>query len=150
MSIPSTPSATRPRRHTAIAAVWISAVVALVACNTGSLLVGTVGGDGGVVIPDASLSSLVVIPGVLTPAFRPELTSYAVAIPAAIASVTVSATATVPTSTISVNGVPLVNGGTSSSIPVDLGATATILVRVLASDSVTFRTYNVAVLRASQ
>ena len=149
MSISNTPSATRPKRHRIVAALLASSVVALVACGTGSLLVGTVGGDGSIVA-DASLSSLHVIPGVLTPAFNSDTTSYAVAVSSATASVTVSATATVPTSTITVNGTPLPNGGTSSSIPLNQGSTANILVTVTASDSTTFRTYNIAVLRASQ
>jgi hypothetical protein len=146
MSISNTPSATRPRRHTAVAALWAVTVAALVACGTGSLLVGTAGDS----IPDATLSSLVVTPGVLSPQFNPDTTSYAVAVSTATATVTVTATATVPTSTISVNGEPILNGGTSSSIPLDQGTTASIVVRVLSSDSTTSRTYNIAVLRASQ
>ena len=146
MSISSTPFATRPRRHTIVAALWATTVVALIACGTGSLLVGTAGGS----VSDASLSALSVTPGVLNPVFNPDTTSYAVAVSTATTSVTVTATATVPTSTISVNGTPLPNGGTSSSIPLNQGTTASILVTVLASDSTTFRTYSIAVLRASQ
>lgn len=146
MSNSSTPSEPRPRRRAAALALWVSAVVALAACETGSLIIGTAGPG----IADASLSSLSVTPGVLNPAFNPDTTSYAVAVSTGTTSVTVTATAKVPTSTITVNGFPLANGGTSSSIPLDQGTTASILVRVLASDSVTFRTYNIAVLRASQ
>ncbi|MEP6730212.1 MAG: cadherin-like beta sandwich domain-containing protein [bacterium] len=99
-------------------------------------------------VADASLRSLAVSVGTLTPAFDSATTSYTVAVTAATASITVTPTASSSSSTVAVNGTFVTNGSTSPSIPLGVGSTSVIVV-VLASDLTTSRTYTITVVRAA-
>ncbi|MEO5814255.1 MAG: cadherin-like beta sandwich domain-containing protein [Gemmatimonadaceae bacterium] len=135
--------ATRLRRRTVFAALALFTVVAIGACDgRGSGLIGT----GGTPIPDASLKSMTVSAGTLTPAFDSVTTSYALAVTATTVSITVSPVAKAAGSTITVNGGIVASGGTSPSIPLVVGSTS-VLVTVTASDNITVKTYTIAVLR---
>jgi hypothetical protein len=147
MSNSSTPSAARPMRRGAVAALWVSVVAALVACDTGSLLNGTAGGNGAV-SADATLSSLTVSTGTLTPAFDSGTATYSLAVTVADAFLTVTATPRVPTSTVTINGAVLVGTNTSPSLAIPVG-TSNINIVVTASDTLTFRTYSIVVVRPS-
>lgn len=95
---------------------------------------------------DAALSGLTVSEGTLTPAFEPAQTDYAVTVGNAIASITLSPTASDAGSTITVAGNPVVSGTASAPVALSLGTTS-IAVVVTAADGST-RQYTVAVTRA--
>ncbi|MDQ0438692.1 hypothetical protein QO014_003087 [Kaistia dalseonensis] len=97
---------------------------------------------------DASLSSLNLSAGDLTPAFSASTTSYSVDVPNATSATTVSPTATDAGATITVNGTPVTSGGSSGAIDLDVGAN-TITVVATAEDGVTIETYTVTVNRAA-
>nr|WP_248285320.1 cadherin-like beta sandwich domain-containing protein [Alteriqipengyuania abyssalis] len=95
---------------------------------------------------DAALSGLTVSDGTLTPAFDPAQTDYAVTVGNAIASITLSPTASDTASTITVAGNPVASGTASAPVALSLGMTS-IAVVVTAADGST-RQYTVAVTRA--
>ena len=83
---------------------------------------------------DATLSSLSVEGFALTPAFDPAVTKYTVNLPSGVSRVTVKATATQKTATVT---------GTGEVIPT--GATATVNVCVFAPDNRTNKTYTITI-----
>ncbi len=94
--------------------------------------------------PDASLTSLSISSGALTPSFAPaQLTYTAQKVPYSTASVVVSAAATDPTSTIKVNGVAMTGG--QSTVNLNVGVNI-INVLVTALDGST-KTYTITVER---
>lgn len=94
--------------------------------------------------PDASLKSLAISSGVLTPAFAPATLTYtAPKVPYSTTSVVVSAAATDPTSTIKVNGVAMAGG--QSTVNLNVGVN-TINVLVTALDG-SMKNYTIAVER---
>ncbi|MEL7719561.1 cadherin-like beta sandwich domain-containing protein [Citromicrobium bathyomarinum] len=95
---------------------------------------------------DAALSGLTVSEGTLTPAFDPAQTDFAVTVGNAIASITLSPTASDTASTITVAGNPVASGTASAPVALSLGTTS-IAVVVTAADGST-RQYTVAVTRA--
>jgi hypothetical protein len=144
MSKPNTLFATRQRRRAAAAALCVFAVVAIVACDgRGSGLIGT----GGTPSVDASLRSLTVSAGTLTPAFDSATTSYSDVVTFGTASMTVTPVPRAPGSVVTVNGTVVASGSTSPSIPLTAGVTSQILVKVLAADTLTARTYTILVVR---
>ncbi|MCL2489010.1 MAG: discoidin domain-containing protein, partial [Oscillospiraceae bacterium] len=84
---------------------------------------------------DASLVSLAVSPGILTPAFDPEILAYSVALPAVTGSITVSALSNSKDATVAGSGVVALQPGHN-----------TVPVTVTAGDGVTIRTYMVVVI----
>lgn len=135
--------ASRLRRRAAFAGLALFTVAAVVACDgRGSGLIGT----GGTATPDASLRSLTVSSGTLTPVFDSTTTSYALAVTAATASMTVTPTPKAAGSIVTVNGTVVASGATSPGIPLAVGST-TIVVTVTASDALTVRTYAIVVIR---
>ncbi len=134
--------ATRLPRRVACASVALFTILAVAACDTGSLIPGV----GGTVTPDAGLRSLTVSSGTLTPVFDSATTSYSLAVTAATTSITVSATAKASGSSVTVNGALVASGGTSPSIPLAVGST-TIVATVTASDGVTVRAYSILAVR---
>ncbi len=144
MSNSNTPLATRLPRRAAVVTLWAVAVVAIVACDgKGSGLIGT----GGTSTPSASLRSLTVSAGTLTPAFDSATVSYSDNVTFTTASITVSATPTASSSVVTVNGAVVSSGGTSPSIPLTAGTTTQVIVKVIASDTITARTYTILVVR---
>ncbi len=92
---------------------------------------------------DATLSSLTINPGVLTPAFAPGTLSYTALVPNATSTVTVTATPKNPDATVSING----QNATTSDLPFT-GDTLNITVMVTAVDNITQLTYTITVNRA--
>jgi hypothetical protein len=94
----------------------------------------------------ATLSSLTLSSGALSPAFSAATTSYTLTVPAATTSTTVTPTVTQANATVTVNGTAVASGTASSNIALAPGATTTIPVVVTAQDGST-KTYTVAVTR---
>lgn len=138
--------APRLRRRVAFASLALFAAVALVACETGSRLIGTTAGPGAA--GDATLSSLTVSSGTLTPAFDSGTVSYSLAVTATTTSLTVTAAPRVAASTVAINGAVVVAGNAAPSLALPVGTT-NINIVVTASDTVTVRTYSIVVLRPS-
>ena len=94
---------------------------------------------------DASLSSLTVSEGTLNPEFSGTTTDYTVRVDYGVESVAITPVASDPNASISVNDTPIKSGeGYLANLPV---GTSTIEVAVTAQDSVTTRTYSLAVSR---
>ena len=92
---------------------------------------------------DATLSSLTINPGVLTPTFAPETLDYTALVPNATSTATVTATPKNPDATVSING----RNTTSLDMPFT-GDTMDITVTVTAVDNITQLTYTITVNRA--
>ncbi|WKY48997.1 cadherin-like beta sandwich domain-containing protein [Eubacteriaceae bacterium ES3] len=93
---------------------------------------------------DATLSSITLSEGTLSPAFAQTTTAYTATVENAVDSLTVTPTATDSGASITVNG-------DDASVPVDLtGGTNTITIVVTGSDGVTTRTYKIEVTRQDQ
>jgi len=97
---------------------------------------------------DATLSSLTISSGTLTPAFAPGTTSYTVGVPNSMSSVTIIPTANESHATIKVNGTAVVSGSASGDISLSVGDN-TILIQVTAQDGTTTATYTVTVNRSA-
>lgn len=95
--------------------------------------------------PNASLGSLSISSGLLTPTFAPATLAYtAPKVPYGTTSVVVSATAADPTSVIQVNGAIMTGGQSTVNLNVGIN---TINVLVTALDGVTKKTYTITVER---
>lgn len=95
--------------------------------------------------PNANLSSLAISSSSLTPTFNPTILAYTTAkVPYSTSSITVSAAAADPTSTIIVNGTVMTGG--QSTVNLNVGAN-TINVLVNALDGVTTKNYTIIVER---
>lgn len=108
------------------------------------------GGGSGSITPepssDASLAALTLSQGTLSPAFVSDTTDYACALDGTVASVTVTATTTEPTATLSVNGIAAVSGTPSIPLGVPVGSSI-VRVDVTAPDGASTRTYLVTLDR---
>jgi len=93
----------------------------------------------------ATLSNLTISSGTLAPNFNASVTSYAVSVPNAVSSVTVTPTTTDPNATITVNGTVVASGSASGSIPLQVGSNLVNVV-VTAQDG-TSVTYTISVSR---
>jgi len=96
---------------------------------------------------DATLSSLAISAGTLSPAFASGTTSYTASVSNSISTITVTPTTNDPTATVAVNGVTVGSGTASAGIPLTVG-TNTITTTVTAQDGVTTNTYSINVTRA--
>lgn len=128
------------RRHGLIAALL---GLLAQACGGGG------GGDGGTGpgAADATLESLVVSSGVLTPAFDPAVTAYTVSVRNATTALVVTPTASAAGATITVNGAVVASGSPSLPNPLAIGANA-IVVRVVSPDTTVTRDYVVSAIRS--
>ncbi|WP_218185016.1 cadherin-like beta sandwich domain-containing protein [Paenibacillus sp. 1_12] len=97
---------------------------------------------------DASLSSLQLSSGVLSPAFSSSTTAYTSSVAHSITSVTVTATVHDPLATLKVNGTTVVSGEVSSPINLTVGQN-TIVIVVTAQNGV-MSTYQVTVTRVTE
>jgi len=96
--------------------------------------------------PTANLSALGISSGTLTPAFNPATLAYTSQnVPYGTSSVTVTATAQDPTSTIKINGT-VVPSGQGGTVNLSVGSN-TIPVLVTALDGTTTKTYTITVIR---
>ena len=96
---------------------------------------------------DATLSTLVISTGTLTPAFTVLGTAYTVSVGNDTTSLTVTPTTTMPGSTITIEGEAATSGEPSDPIALGVGETAITIV-VTASDPRHTSTYTVTVTRA--
>ncbi|MBD9391580.1 cadherin-like beta sandwich domain-containing protein [Acidovorax sp. ACV01] len=97
---------------------------------------------------DASLKTLVLSAGALTPTFASATSSYTASVANSVASVTVTPTATSAAATVSVNGVAVGNGSNSGAIALAVGSN-TIKIVVTAQDGGTSSSTTVVVTRAA-
>ncbi|MEI7908405.1 MAG: cadherin-like beta sandwich domain-containing protein [Verrucomicrobiota bacterium] len=91
---------------------------------------------------DASLASLSLSSGSLSPGFASATTSYTAAVPSSAPVLTVTPVVTQPNATIKVNGYPVVSGSASSNIQL-VGGPNTLTIVVTAQDGSTTRSYTV-------
>ncbi len=96
---------------------------------------------------NATLSSLILSSGVLSPAFTPATTSYAASVDYSVTSITVKPTCYDSQAAVKVNGTPVVSGATSGPISLNIGSN-TIIILVTAQDGST-GAYTVTVTRAA-
>jgi|GEM_PF-1687599 len=95
----------------------------------------------------ATLSSLVMSSGTLSPIFAAATTTYTASVTTATTSITVTPTVTDAAATITVNGATVASGAASGSIALSFGANLITIV-VTAQDGLTTKTYTVTVTRA--
>jgi polygalacturonase len=132
-------------------AVTLTAALAATACGSSS---GTGAGSGDTPkSSDATLAGLAVGAGVLSPAFAPAVTSYAVVAPHGTATVTVTPTAASAAAhvTVALNGgtpAAVASGSASAALAVPaVGGSATVAVVVTAEDGTT-RPYTITLTQA--
>jgi len=115
-----------------------------------TLLLASCGGGGGggnsTPLSNANLSNIELSSGFLTPDFNPAATSYTVTEASQLSSLQVTPTLADPTGTVTINGVSVLSGQPSSSIPLVVGVN-TIGIVVLAPDGVATKTYTLEVTR---
>jgi len=99
-------------------------------------------------INNATLSKFVISSGTLTPVFASGTTAYTASVINSVASITIRPTATNPKSTIKVNGVAVVSGSASQSLPLAVGANV-ITTIVTAQNGTATKTYTLKVTRAA-
>ncbi|MBI5090886.1 MAG: cadherin-like beta sandwich domain-containing protein [Candidatus Hydrogenedentes bacterium] len=96
---------------------------------------------------DATLTSLSVDPGAISPGFSPNRTGYTVHVPNAVTTLTITATPNDLHATLVVNGAPAALGQPSAPIPIEPGRTLIPIV-VTAADGQTKSTYTLKAFRA--
>ena len=95
----------------------------------------------------ADLSGITLSSGTLSPAFIPATVGYAATVTNNTAAITLTATTTDPGATLTVNGIAVMSGKASASIPLTVGPN-TITIIVTAADGITNKTYTITVTRA--
>jgi hypothetical protein len=95
---------------------------------------------------DATLSSLGISSGTLTPAFASGTTSYTDSVANSVSSVTVTPTTNQANATVKVNGVAVTSGSSSGAITLNVGSNA-ITTLVTAQNGTTTKTYTIVVTR---
>lgn len=98
---------------------------------------------------NADLAGLTLNPGLLTPTFGANKTSYTSAVSNAHPTTTVTPTLSDPAATVTVNGVAVTSGTASQPIALAEGTTTNINTVVTASDGITQKTYLVVMSRAA-
>ena len=97
---------------------------------------------------DASLSSLAVSSGNLSPVFSSSTTSYMYSVDNSVSSLAVTPTVNQVNALVKVNGVTVTSGQPSTSINLSVGSN-TISVLVTAENGTTTNTYTISVTRAA-
>jgi alpha-tubulin suppressor-like RCC1 family protein len=92
----------------------------------------------------ATLSSLTLSNGALSPSFSTNTTTYTAAVANTINSITVTPTLTASTATVRINGSLVASGTASQSIPLSLGSNAISIIGT-AQDGTTTKTYTLNV-----
>jgi len=98
--------------------------------------------------PDTTLSTFTLSYGELNPPFQANLTEYTLEVPFLVTSLRVTAVASEPTTTITVDGVAVVPGVESRPLALEADTT-TVEIVVTAADGVTTQAYHVTVTRQS-
>jgi uncharacterized delta-60 repeat protein len=96
----------------------------------------------------ATLNSLALSAGSLSPIFAPGTTTYTLSVANTVTTTTVAPTLTNAAATVKVNGVTVALGSASTSIPLAVGSN-TIKVEVTAQNGITKHTYTITVIRAA-
>jgi len=96
---------------------------------------------------NANLSALTISGGSLTPVFSSNTTTYAANVDNAVATITVTPTASDATASITLNG-SSITSGSARTVALDIGSNQIPIV-VTAQDGVTTKTYSITVARAS-
>jgi M6 family metalloprotease-like protein len=94
--------------------------------------------------PNASLRSIILSQGTVSPKFSGAIASYKAIVTGATTSLTVTPTG----STITVNGTPVSSGNASGAINLSLGSNNTITIHVTSQDNSTTKDYMIAVNRS--
>ncbi|NEU07291.1 hypothetical protein GZH53_03100, partial [Flavihumibacter sp. R14] len=94
----------------------------------------------------ATLASLILSSGTVSPVFAPATTSYTASVSNAASTITVTPTTTEPNASITVNGLTVINGNASGAIALNVGAN-TITTVVTAENGTTTQTYTLTVTR---
>ena len=97
--------------------------------------------------PNDYLSNLKPSAGALSPTFSAGTVSYTASVVNGAASITITPTTAVPTSTVKVNGTTVASGTASAPIALNVGSNPITTV-VTAQDGTTNRTYTLTVTRA--
>ena len=97
---------------------------------------------------DASLASLAMDAGTLSPAFNPLVTDYSAEVELQTSAIKVTAAALDPAGQLKINGIAAQSGVDSEAIPLQVGVNH-IPVEVTASDSTTVKTYTLHITRKS-
>jgi hypothetical protein len=97
---------------------------------------------------NAALSALTLSAGALTPAFASGTTAYAITVPNATTSTTVTPVVAAAGATVKVNGITVASGGASGAIALSPGANV-ITTIVTAQNGFTAQTYTVTVTRGT-
>ncbi len=96
---------------------------------------------------DASLYNLSISSGAISPEFNANTYSYTASVPYFVTNATVTPTATDVNSIIKVNGIRVLSGSASSTIPLNVGSN-TIDVVVISQDNSTQQTYTLSIIRS--
>jgi hypothetical protein len=96
--------------------------------------------------PDATLSSLTVSAGALSPDFSPEILAYTVTLPDGVSEISFTPTVTKAGATVSLNGTSITSGQVTASLPAGVGEN-TYTLHVVAPDVVFEKDYVITVLR---
>ncbi|WP_166727778.1 cadherin-like beta sandwich domain-containing protein [Mucilaginibacter gilvus] len=97
---------------------------------------------------NADLASLGLSDGTLTPVFNAATLNYTVAVANTVTGIVITPTTADATATIKVNGVAVVSGSPSATIPLNVGANI-ITTTVTAQDGITVKSYTAIVTRAA-
>ena len=120
---------------------------------TSLLLFSGCGGGGGSsdspAEPGNNLSSLSISNGSLSPAFDKSITDYTDVVPAAVNQITLTPTAEDNSSSIEINGYPLLSGNASELISLNNSADTTISIKVSTEATGTSKTYTITVKKAT-
>jgi len=98
---------------------------------------------------DSSMASLSVNVGSLNPVFSPGVTSYQVFVANNVLDISFTPSANFIDATITVDGVAVASGSTSSPIALTDGATTSVVIEVTAQDGTTTTSYTIDVYRAA-
>ncbi|WP_096356028.1 cadherin-like beta sandwich domain-containing protein [Mucilaginibacter gotjawali] len=95
---------------------------------------------------NASLANLKISSGTLTPVFSAAKFPYTATVAYSVGSITITPTASDTTGNIKVNGLAVISGTASASVPLSIGQNV-ITITVVAQDGITAKTYTVAITR---
>jgi len=96
----------------------------------------------------ATLSSLKLSSGTLSPAFATTTTSYSSGVANTVSTISITPATTDPNATIKVNGTAVTSGAASNPIALAEGVQTAVTILVTAQDGSTTKTYTVTVTRA--
>lgn len=132
--------------HLLLLAIWMILVTPCAATGFGFAITSDVTVDTRSSV--ATLASLSLRSGILSPSFASGTTSYTVSVTNATTSITIGPTVTDATATLKVNGITVASGSNSPALPLAVGPN-TITVVGTAQDGTSTSTYTLVVTRKS-